>query len=75
MQNDTALIPVFTGSETEVILLKGQLEEQGISTLIRNDYQSGITAGFGGGTPSSIELLVQQKDLEAAQAILDDLNQ
>ena len=46
MKKATNLIRVFTGTEVTVILLKGKLEEIGISAIIKNDYQSGNTADF-----------------------------
>ena len=46
MTKGNNLVKIFTGSEVSVILLKGILEENGVSAIIRNEYQSGITAGF-----------------------------
>ena len=48
MKKTDNLIKVFTGSETLVTLLKGRLEEFGISTLIKNDS---ITAYLGSPPP------------------------
>lgn len=68
MQNK--LQKVFTGNEIEVILLKGELEENGISALVKDDFSSGIRAGFYGGTPSSIELFIEESDMANAGPIV-----
>ena len=64
------LIRAFTGTEFEVILLKGELEENGISTMIRDDFTNSISAGFYGGTPSSIDLFINESDLVKAEPII-----
>ncbi len=40
-----------------------------LSSLIKNDFNSGITAGFSGGVPSAIDLYV-----ERATPIINDLS-
>jgi hypothetical protein len=67
-----SLLRAFTGTEIEVILLKGELEENGISTMIRDDFTNSISAGFYGGTPSSIDLFINESDLGKAQPILQE---
>lgn len=64
------LIRAFTGTEFEVILLKGELEENGISTMIKDDFTNSISAGFYGGTPSSIDLFINESDLVKAEPII-----
>lgn len=66
---------LYSGSEVRVILLKGLLEDKGIQTLVQNDYQSGISAGFAGGSVNTIRLKVHPSDLEKAQGILEDFIQ
>ena len=44
MENGNDLIRVFSGTEMSVNLLKDELETNGISAMIQNDFQSGITA-------------------------------
>ncbi|NQX78569.1 DUF2007 domain-containing protein [Gilvibacter sp.] len=63
---------IYSRTEVRVILLKGLLEQSGIDAMVQNDYQAGITAGFGGGTPNTVRLKVHQGDLEKAKAIVDD---
>ena len=72
MKVDNNLIRVYSGTEISVTLLKEELEENGISAMIQNDYQSGITAGFFGGGTTAIDLFVQESDLQAAESIVND---
>ncbi len=54
MEENNNLIRVYTGSEITVNLLKNELEKSGISSVIQNDLNSSITAGFATGTPHTI---------------------
>ena len=72
MQNSPQFITVFSGSEVEVLMLKGLLEGLNIEGIIQNDYQSGIIAGFGGGTMSTVRLKIHETDLEKAQSVISD---
>lgn len=72
MANNTEFVTVFSGSEVEVLMLKGLLEGIDIEGIIQNDYQSGIIAGFGGGTISTVRLKIHETALERAQIIITD---
>ena len=72
MHNSPQFITVFSGSEVEVLMLKGLLEGLNIEGIIQNDYQSGIIAGFGGGTISTVRLKIHETDLEKAQSVITD---
>lgn len=72
MTNHTQFITVFSGSEVEVLMLKGLLEGLNIDAIIQNDYQSGIIAGFGGGTISTVRLKIHESEMEKAQTIITD---
>ena len=72
MKDKNKLIRVFTGNEISAILLKGELEEIGISSLIQNDFRSGMAGGFGGGVPSAVDLFIQQSDQTMAQPIVNE---
>lgn len=71
MDKEGNLITVFTGDEVTVFLLKEALENNGISAITRNDFDAGLTAGFVGGTPSSIDLLIMESDLKKAEPIIN----
>ena len=70
MKDNSNLICVYSGTELTVNLLKEELDNFGISSMIQNDYNSGITAGFSGGVPSSVDLFIQEFDLEKAEPLL-----
>ena len=71
MENKDELVHVFTGSDVMVERLKAELEANEIGVLIRNDFQSGIMAGFGGGVPSAIDIFVASADEKKAVAIIE----
>jgi hypothetical protein len=75
MKKADNLIRIYTGSEVLVIILKEQLEEIGISSLIKNDYQSGISVGFVASVPSAIDLYIQESDLPEAEPIINEFIQ
>jgi hypothetical protein len=64
------LIRVYTGSEVSVIILQGELEEIGIGSILQNDYVSGISVGFMGGTPTSVDLFIQSCDYIHAESLI-----
>jgi hypothetical protein len=71
MKKDNELVRVFTGSEVTVILLKGELEQAGIQSMIQNDFDAGLSAGFVSGVPSAVDLYIQKSDLNKAKPIID----
>ena len=72
MKNEDELLRIFTGSEVSAMLLKEELEQAGIPAMTQNDYQSGLMAGFGGGTPSSVDVYINESDMEKAEPVIDD---
>lgn len=72
MKDNNKLIRVFTGTEIAINLLKDELENAGISGIIKNDFNSGISAGFMGDIPSAIDLFIQKTDLKKAEPIIYD---
>ncbi|MCK5845814.1 MAG: DUF2007 domain-containing protein [Bacteroidales bacterium] len=71
MKDQDNLIRVYTGTEIAVKLLKDELAKIGISALIKNDYNSGIIAGFATGTASSVDLFIQIVDMNKAEPIIN----
>ena len=74
MDNSEELESVFTGNQHEVFLLKGMLEENGIASIIKNGFESGVSAGFMGGNSSAINLLVSNHNLEKTMPIVEAFN-
>jgi hypothetical protein len=58
-----------------VNILKDELEKSEISSMIRNDFNSGVCAGFSGGVPSSVDLFIQEIDLEKAEPIVNEFRE
>lgn len=75
MKNEDQLVRVFSGSEVSVILLKAKLEEAGVSAIIQNDFQSGLSAGFAGSTPTGVDLYIREGDLTLAEPILSEFQE
>ena len=65
---------VFTGNQHEVLILKSILEKEGVSSIIKNDYESGISAGFYGGLKSTIELFIKEIDIDRASPLIEDFS-
>ena len=72
MSNSSEFRNIYSGSEVRVIMLKGLLAEAGIDAIEQNEFQSGIVAGFGGGTINTIRLKVHEDDLDKAKGIVDE---
>ena len=72
MKDTQTIVNVFSGTEVQVIILKGLLESINVPASVQNDFQSGISAGFGGGTASTIRLNILESDLEKAKPVLKE---
>lgn len=62
---------VYTGSEVNVQYLEDLLQQEDIGTRVRNDFDSGLRAGFGGGLPGQVQLFVLSEQYEKAKAIVE----
>ncbi|MDP5230132.1 MAG: DUF2007 domain-containing protein [Cellulophaga sp.] len=70
MSDSNSYTKIYSGNQVSVILLKGLLEDAGIAYIEKNEQNSGVVAGFVGGTQSTIKLSVQEVDKEKAQNIV-----
>ena len=75
MKENNNLIRIYSGTELTVNLLKDELEGFGIPSMIQNDFNSGVSAGFSGGVPSAIDLFIQESDLGKAEPILSEFRE
>ena len=71
MDDHSKHIRFFTGSLIEIQRLQIDLDEQEIPSMIKNNFQSGVRAGFSGGSPSQVELFIYEEDREKALPILE----
>ncbi|TCO04979.1 putative signal transducing protein [Natronoflexus pectinivorans] len=70
--SDDNIVKIFTASEVTVLLLKGRLEELGITSMIKDNFKSGVAAGFYGGPPETVDLFIQEKDMDAATPVINE---
>jgi len=73
MTNSEDLTFLYAGTTINTNVLKEILEDNGIGAFIRNDMQSGLTAGFGGGyMEAEASVFVSDKNLEKAKKLLEE---
>lgn len=70
MDDQSKHIRFFTGSLIEIQRLQLDLNEAGIASMVKNNFQSGLRAGFYGGSPELVELFIYEADEEKASSIL-----
>ena len=75
MDEKNELLRVYTGTELTANLLKEELEKNGISGMVRNDFKSGVMAGFSGGIPSAADLYINESDFDKAKPIITKFNE
>ncbi|MGB7842617.1 MAG: DUF2007 domain-containing protein [Salinimicrobium sp.] len=63
---------IYTGSEVNVLHLQNLLSEEDIPSRVRNDFDSGLRAGFGGGLPGQVLLFVPSGHYEKALEIANE---
>lgn len=63
------LFKAFTGSEIEVILLQGELEENEIASSTRYGANFMVNPVYGG-APVELDLFINESDLEKASPII-----
>lgn len=68
--DDTEYIRVYTGLESNVMLLQEFFEKEKITNSTRNDYEAGLRGGFGGGFPGQVQLFVHRDQYDKALKIV-----
>ncbi|MGY5848668.1 putative signal transducing protein [Salegentibacter sp. HM20] len=66
MSSEDSYERVYTGSETNVQYLQELFDKAGINSRVRNDFDSGLRAGFGGGLPGQVQLFVIKSHYDEA---------
>ena len=69
MSDDKSYKRVYTGPETNVQYLQELFDKENIHSRSRNDFDSGLRAGFGGGLPGQVLLFVLEEEYESAVKI------
>lgn len=70
MSTDEQYKRVYTGSEVNVQYLEELFDKAGISSRVRNEFDSGLRAGFGGGLPGQVQLFVISSHYDEAEKIV-----
>lgn len=70
MSDNNNLVKLYTGGDVIINRIKQELEEAGISTMVKDGYKQGLAAGFGDGVPSAIDIFVVESDIEKANEII-----
>lgn len=63
---------IYTGSEVNVLHLQNLLAEKDIPTRVRNDFDSGLRAGFGGGLRGQVQLFALSSHYDEALKIANE---
>jgi hypothetical protein len=71
-QND--MVRVFSDTEINIEMIRTELAKIGIPSLVKNEFRSGVMAGFGA-SPNSVDLYVKAENLDKATSVIQDLNQ
>ena len=71
MDDHSKHVRLFTGSLIEIQRLQLDLDDQQIPSMVKNNFQSGLRAGFYGGSPSQVELFIYEEDMDEATKILE----
>ncbi|WP_375580774.1 DUF2007 domain-containing protein [Marivirga tractuosa] len=69
-QND--MVRVYSDTEININMLNIELAKIGIPSLVKNEFQSAVMAGFGA-SPNSVDLYVNASDVEEATKVIQDL--
>lgn len=72
MENRNEFVDFYSGTEIAIIILKSNLESIGVFGMVQNDFNSGNSAGFVGGTADTIRLKIRKSDIEKSKPILKE---
>lgn len=71
MSSDESFKHVYTGSEVNIQYLQELLDKASIPSRVKNEFDSGLRAGFGGGLPGQVQLFVSASHHDEAAAIVN----
>lgn len=73
MHNNDELVKILTDSEITLSLLKEALEDFGILSIIKNDFDNGFSAGYiATGFPKVVDLYVNESDRAKAEEFIKE---
>lgn len=62
---------IYVGSEVNIQYLQSILDKAGIRSIVQNEFQSGLRAGFAGGLPGQVSLQVESSHYAEAKKIAE----
>lgn len=65
-------VRIFTGPAMIGQGLVARLNEIGISPIVKNDHQSGITGGFAIGVPNQVRLFIRNEELKISKNVINE---
>lgn len=68
--SNTEYTNVYTGTEVNIQYLQSVLDKAGISSIVKNNHESGVRGGFYGGDAMQVQLLVHTSYKEEAEKIV-----
>lgn len=71
--NQQDMVRVFSDTEININRLSMKLAKIEILSMIKNEFQSGLMAGFGA-SPNAVDLYVNASDIDEATKLIQDLN-
>ena len=73
MSSEDEFQRIYTGSQVNVKYLQSLLEEENIPTIVRDEFQSGLRGGFGGGLPGQVQLFVLASFHDKAVKLVEEI--
>ncbi|OYU80340.1 MAG: hypothetical protein CFE23_09755 [Flavobacterium sp. BFFFF1] len=65
------LINIFSGSEIMALRLRSEVENEGVSVLVRDHIQSATLGGFGS-AGLTVDLYIEETDYELVEETIDE---
>ncbi len=72
IMDQSKVIKLHTASLVDIEVIQDYLEQNNISTSIRDEFNEGLHAGFPNGIPNEVSLMVMKKDFEQAEVLLKE---
>ena len=60
------------GHLVEIEMYRDMLENEGITCMIKNEFEEASHAGFGSGLPGNVDLFVDEDEIEKASKIIEE---
>ena len=72
MNEDKKTVRIYTGPTMIANGLVARLNHLGISPIVKDDHQSGITGGFSTGVPNQVRLFLRKEELDTAKSMINE---